>query len=83
MPPDDRTHVRAYRPDGLVDAERIGYSHAVEAGGRLSVSGQVGWDEAFETPESFDAQLRQALENLDAVLDAAGRSSDAVTKVTA
>lgn len=75
--------MRAYSPDELVDAEAIGYSHAVETDGHLTLSGQVGWDGAFETPERFPDQVRRAFENLEAVLHAAGRTRDDVTKLTA
>jgi 2-iminobutanoate/2-iminopropanoate deaminase len=53
------------------------YSHAVEADGTLWVSGQVGIDPATGqmAPGGIEAETRQALKNLEAVLKAAGYST--------
>ena len=53
------------------------YSHAVEADGTLWVSGQVGIDSATGqmVPGGIEAETRQALKNLEAVLKAAGYSA--------
>ena len=61
-----------------------GYSNAIEAKGRLLfVSGQVGWDE-HEKFHSDDlvAQVRQALQNLLAVLAAGGAKAEHVARMT-
>lgn len=53
------------------------YSHAVEADDTLWVSGQVGIDPATGqmVPGGIEAETRQALRNLEAVLKAAGYSA--------
>lgn len=49
------------------------YSQAVAAGGFLYVSGQLGLvPETMKLTEGFEAQARQALANLGAILGAAG-----------
>ena len=61
-----------------------GYSHGIEAEGRLVfVSGQVGWNEQlkFESRD-FAAQLRQALRNTVAVLAEAGARPEHVVRMT-
>jgi reactive intermediate/imine deaminase len=61
-----------------------GYSHAVQAGGLLFVSGQVAFDAAGEIVGVGDmrAQTRQAFRNLGAVLEAAGATFADVVKLT-
>jgi 2-iminobutanoate/2-iminopropanoate deaminase len=53
------------------------YSHAVEADDTLWVSGQVGIDPATGqmVPGGIEAETRQALKNIEAVLKAAGYSA--------
>lgn len=61
-----------------------GYSHGVEATGRLVfVAGQVGWtaQERFESAD-FVHQLRQALENTRAILAEAGAGPEHVVRMT-
>ncbi len=48
----------------------------------LFVAGQVGWDVQGRMVEGFVAQFRQALENVRAVLDAAGVPVANVGRVT-
>ena len=62
-----------------------GYSNGVAAEGRLVfVAGQVGWDAARETFETddFAGQFRKALENVCAVLAAAGAGPEHVARLT-
>ena len=60
-----------------------GYSHAVQAGGLLLISGQVPLDEAGDVVGAdLDSQARQAFRNLGAVLAAAGVTFDAVVKLS-
>lgn len=60
------------------------YSQAVVAGNLVFVSGTVGKNMATgEWAEGIEAQTVQALENLRAVLAAAGCTLDDVVKVTA
>jgi enamine deaminase RidA (YjgF/YER057c/UK114 family) len=61
-----------------------GYANGVAAEGRLVfVAGQIGWNAAqqFET-DSFVGQVRQALENVVAVLAAAGARPEHLTRLT-
>jgi 2-iminobutanoate/2-iminopropanoate deaminase len=53
------------------------YSHAVEADDTLWVSGQIGIDPSTGqmVPGGIEAETRQALKNLEAVLKAAGYSA--------
>ncbi len=61
------------------------YSQAISASGLVFCSGQVGLDpESGElVAGSVEDETRQAIENLQAVLDAAGSSLVHVVKVTA
>ena len=74
--------MRALNPSGWPRGK--GYSHGIEAEGRLVfVSGQVGWNEhlKFESRD-FVAQLRQALRNTVAVLAEAGARPEHVVRMT-
>lgn len=59
-------------------------SHAVQIGDVLYVSGQLGTDVATGrlVEGDFEAEARQALQNLKAVLAEAGMTYDQVVKVT-
>jgi len=59
------------------------YSQAVIAGDLIFAAGQLGIDpQTGELAEGIEAQTRQALTNLSAVLEAASGSLDRVVKVT-
>lgn len=59
------------------------YSQAVEANGLLFVSGQLPVNPTSgEMPESIEAQTRQSLDNLSAILEEAGLSVSDVVKTT-
>ena len=59
------------------------YCHAKLAGSTLYTSGQLGLIPATgELPEGVEAQATQALDNLTAVLEAAGMSCADVVKAT-
>ncbi len=58
------------------------YSPAVVAGGFCFVAGQVGVDASGRLPEGIEAQTRQALENVQAVLSDAGLDLSAVVRTT-
>ena len=59
------------------------YSQAIRAGDFVFTAGQLGLDPATgKLVEGVEAQARQALTNLTAVLEAAGSSLKRVTKVT-
>src|SRR5580698_7191000 len=57
------------------------YSQAVRAGGLLFVSGQPGINPSTAGP-TFEAQARQAFQNLDTVLRAGGSRLDLVVNTT-
>src|ERR687885_1541210 len=60
------------------------YSHAVVANGFVFVSGQGPIDpETGTMPDAFVDQVRQTLENVRTILEAAGSSLDNVVKVNA
>lgn len=71
------------QPEGW--AAPRGYSNAVWARGRIvALAGQVGWNpltEAFES-DDFAAQTRQALENIAALLRAAGAEPEHLVRMT-
>ena len=59
------------------------YVHAVKGGETLYTSGQLGLiPETGELPEGVEAQATQALENLKAVVEAAGLTLANVVKTT-
>lgn len=69
-------------PGRLALYEKNRYSPAIRSNGFLFVSGQVG-SRADGSPEpSLKAQVRQAFENLDAILTAAGSAFADVVDVT-
>ena len=62
--------------------ERNCYSPAIRSDGFLFVSGQVGSREDGSPEPDFEAQVRRAFDNLNAVLAAAGCTFDDVIDVT-
>ncbi|MDR0784500.1 MAG: RidA family protein [Treponema sp.] len=59
------------------------YSQAIQAGGFLYVSGQLPIDPVDGSmPESIEAQTRNSLQNIDAILREAGYGKDDVVKTT-
>ena len=59
------------------------YSQAIQAGHILFASGQLGLDpQSGKLQEGVEAQARQALTNIQAVLQAAGSGIDRVVKTT-
>lgn len=60
-----------------------GYSNGLVGEGRLAVlGGQIGWDSEGRFAEGFVAQVRQALENIVAVLAEAGGKPEDVARLT-
>src|SRR5438309_11969115 len=63
-------------PSALFPSQQYGFSQGVAAVGKITlyVSGQVGWNAAQQItdPTDLGAQTRQALENLETVVSAAG-----------
>ncbi len=62
-----------------------GYAHGIVSHGRmLHVSGQIGWDhDARLVSGDFSTQFLQALDNLIAVVRAAGGGTEHIVKVLA
>lgn len=60
------------------------YSQAIVAGGTLWCSGQIGLDPATGrlAPDGFEAEARQVLRNLEAVVAAAGMTMADVVRLT-
>ena len=59
------------------------YSQAILVNGMLMTSGQLGLEpESGGLPEGIEAQTRQSLENIDAILQAAGFCREDVVKTT-
>ena len=59
------------------------YVHAVKAGNTLYTSGQLGLiPETGFLPECVEAQAKQAMENLKAVVEAAGMTMADIVKTT-
>src|SRR5205809_7517410 len=59
------------------------YSHAVRVGDLVFTAGQLGLDpKTGELVEGVEAQVRQILQNLSAVLEASGSSLKEVVKTT-
>ncbi len=59
------------------------YSQAIEASGMIYVSGQLPIDpQTNQMPEDIAAQTAQALDNITAILNAAGCSMNHVVKTT-
>jgi 2-iminobutanoate/2-iminopropanoate deaminase len=57
------------------------YSPGILVDGTLYISGQAGEDPDGKIPADFEAEVKQALDNIGAVLDAAGMSPADVVSV--
>ena len=59
------------------------YSQAIDTGNMIYLSGQLGLDPSSgELPESFEDQAKNAMNNIKAILEAAGSGFDKVVKTT-
>ena len=67
------------RPKGTAPGGN--YSPGILVDGTLYISGQAGEDKDGKVPASFEAEVKQALDNIGAVLDAAGMSPADVVSV--
>jgi enamine deaminase RidA (YjgF/YER057c/UK114 family) len=75
--------VQQIQPEGW--APGVGYAHATAARGRIiCTAGQIGWDPSTQqlVSRDFAAQVAQSLENLAAVLRAAGAGAEHVVRMT-
>lgn len=57
------------------------YSPGILVDGMLYISGQGGEDSSGNVPKNFEDEVRQALQNVNTVLKAAGMTSDDVVSV--
>ena len=57
------------------------FSLGIKANGFLFISGQVGKDSTGKIVDGFAAQVKQAMENLKVIIEAAGCSMDKIVKV--
>jgi enamine deaminase RidA (YjgF/YER057c/UK114 family) len=75
------TH-RTIQPDGWLPAK--GYANGMlTKDGVLHIGGQIGWDANQEfVSDDFVGQMRQALRNIVAIVEAAGGSAGDVTRLT-
>ena len=73
---------QAIHPEGWAPAK--GYSNGYRIGNVLFIAGQVAWDaqQQIVGGTDFAAQFRQAIQNVRAVLDAAGATPEQVGRVT-
>lgn len=69
-------------PEGWAPAK--GYANGVMTeDGTLYVGGQIGWDEnKVFVPGGFIGQMRQALKNIRAIVEAAGGQVEHITRLT-
>jgi enamine deaminase RidA (YjgF/YER057c/UK114 family) len=73
--------VRRLQPPGW--PEPRGYANGIVASGRLVfVGGQIGWDATGVFAPGLPGQVRQALENIVAVLAEAGAGPEHVVRLT-
>ena len=75
------TH-RIIQPEGWAPAK--GYANGVvDRNGTLFVGGQIGWDEnqVFQSHD-FIGQMEQALQNIRAIVEAAGGVPEDITRLT-
>jgi enamine deaminase RidA (YjgF/YER057c/UK114 family) len=61
--------------------EQFHYSQAVRDGNRVETSGQGGWDDSWQFPDSIQDEVIQAFENVERTLALAGASWRHVTHV--
>ncbi len=50
------------------------YNQAVRIGDRVEISGQGGWDDDFNFPESLEEEIVRAFDNVERTLATAGAS---------
>ena len=75
------TH-KVIHPEGWLPAK--GYANGMLAkDGTLHIGGQIGWDADKKfTSDTFIDQMRQALENIRTIVEAAGGEVEDVTRLT-
>jgi enamine deaminase RidA (YjgF/YER057c/UK114 family) len=63
------------------NVELFHYSQAVKIGDRVEISGQGGWNDDWEFPESLADEIAQAFRNIERTLALAGASWEHVIHV--
>jgi len=75
-------HMHHVNPPTLPNSLAVGYSQAVTAKGKLVfVAGQVGWNAQGVMAPTFEAEVRQALENVRIALKECGARTDHVAQI--
>jgi enamine deaminase RidA (YjgF/YER057c/UK114 family) len=60
--------------------KKFHYSQAVKVGNRIEISGQGGWNDDWEFPDSIEEEIYQAFKNVERTLKIAGASwKDVIT----
>lgn len=67
----------------MLNGQPLPFSNAVRVGDVLYLSGQIGLGADGRLPEGIEAQSRQTMENIGAILRSAGRGWDDVFHCTA
>jgi enamine deaminase RidA (YjgF/YER057c/UK114 family) len=66
---------------GERNLELFHYSQAVRIGDRVEISGQGGWSDDWEFPESIEEEIAQAFRNIERTLALAGAGWEHVIHV--
>ncbi|ADU36525.1 RidA family protein [Variovorax paradoxus] len=61
--------------------DRLHYSQAVKIGNRVETSGQGGWSDDLQFPNSLEDEIAQAFKNVERTLATAGASWEHVVHV--
>lgn len=73
--------IETIQPEGW--AKPRGYSNGLLKDGRLYIGGQIGWNaEQVFVAKDFIGQMEQALENIVAIVRAAGGGPEHITRLT-
>lgn len=59
---------------GAMALEKLHYRQAVRIGDRVEISGQGGWDDDVNFPESLEEEIVRAFDNVERTLATAGAS---------
>lgn len=70
----NREEVRVFATPGFGDRllAQLHYNQAVRLGNRVEISGQGGWDDDLNFPESLEEEIVRAFDNVERTLAAAG-----------
>jgi enamine deaminase RidA (YjgF/YER057c/UK114 family) len=67
---------------GETQLAAMNYAQAVRIGDRVETSGQGGWDDDWNFPESLEDEIAQAFENVERTLASAGATWSEVVAVS-